>query len=482
MKIKKFRKAILHVGGDKTGSKAIQLALDRSRDLLSHHGIFYPDGVWHAEFGSCFCDCPENYVFNYESGHKDRNFINERDARYLSWLRTELESVSDDFLVLSYEGYVSLDESALQKMRLFIDEYAETCEVVLYVRAPLSYAISAMSQRVKIGAPYWRDDFLPIFPFRHYLEKLCNVFGRESINVRKFDRDTLVNGDVVFDFLSVIQLPDNVACEIAGQSNDANTSLSAEALLIGQRIIELLEEYGISGPVFVQRFAGFLGKIKGGKIHLSAQQASVIRSASQAHCDYLATEFGIVFTEDGEESCYNNGSPQMSEDAVDSIAKFMVEQSLQRVAKTREVISADLQEKESVKCRLVSPDNMQTMVGLRSFQPSLNTSGKQGFLCYGPYIKLLAGNYAVHLLGDVGPQGLAGAYADVVHSCGQETICVQPLSISPSDGTTRTLSPPWVFSLSVDVNDIEIRIWVSEQSEINMRGIFLRKIDDDTLK
>ena len=44
-KTKKFKKVILHVGPDKTGSTTIQYALHAFRGLLLENGVFYPEGL-----------------------------------------------------------------------------------------------------------------------------------------------------------------------------------------------------------------------------------------------------------------------------------------------------------------------------------------------------------------------------------------------------------------------------------------------------
>ncbi|MCL4526994.1 MAG: hypothetical protein M1492_11170 [Gammaproteobacteria bacterium] len=472
MKTKRFSKIILHAGGDKTGSTAIQSAFYDCRDLLHQNGIHYPGGRWHAELGSCFCDQPEKYIFNELAGYKDRTRIRERDAIYLSRLRQEMELYTDGLLVLSYEGFSNLDVSALQKMRDFISEYAETCEVVYYVRSPLSYAVSSMSQHVKMGKPCLRGGVPPISPYSILLDRLSKVFGKNTLNVRKFEKDTLVNGDIILDFLSIFKLPDDVSYAVASHSCDANPSLSAEAFLIGQRIIELLEECQMPREMYISRIGELLSKIKGSKLTLSAQQASDVRHASQMHCDYLKDEFGIIFAD--EECCQDGTSTQLSKDVVELLAKLLVEQSFPGMTKKREGESVVLQE-GSVDYLSIRPENMATQVGLRGLRPSLDTSGHQGILCYGPYIKVSAGYYSVHLLGDVGSRGLAGAYVDVVHKGGKRTVTVQALSIMPSND--KVIVSPWSFFLLEDVNDLEIRIWVSEQSEINLRGIVLHKID-----
>ncbi|MBU2808843.1 sulfotransferase family protein [Acidithiobacillus ferrooxidans F221] len=121
---------------------------------------------------------------------------------------------------------------------------------------------------------------------------------------------------------------------------------------------------------------------------------------------------------------------------------------------------------------------MSSKVGL-TVGPTLQTDGRNGFLCYGPYIALKGGRYEVEIMGGIGPRGLAGAYADVVCNSGKTKIHHQPLAITPfNEFADSAVGRPWQFSLEQDVNDLEIRLRVSERSEINLCGIVLRRIEE----
>lgn len=338
--MKKFKKALLHVGPDKTGSTAIQATCDASRSLLMKHGVLYPTGHWHAELGSCFCDEPEKYIFNRLSGFKDREKIKERNCIYLSQLCKEIEENTSDILVLSYEGFVHIDEISLIRFRNFISQYATTCEVVFYVRSPLSYAKSAMSQRVKNGLPSWPDGAPPVTPFRTMLAKLGRVFGKEQLNVRKFARDTLPKGDVVLDFLSLLNLPDSVINRLANREKEKNTVLSAEALQIGERMIGLLAGRAPLVNPLHGRFVDLLSKIEGEKIKLSALQLAEIKRVSKRHCDYLFRKFGISFAVEADEA--GDTTPLISTRTVDSLAELLWGLILPEMGADRKIDSPDL--------------------------------------------------------------------------------------------------------------------------------------------
>ena len=338
--MKKFKKVFLHVGPGKTGSTSIQTACDAGRYLLIKHGILYPSGRWHAELGSCFSEAPEQYIFNVLSGFKDREMIRESNNVYLSRLRKELEESTSDVLVLSYEGFVDTDEVSLIRLRNFIAEYATTCEVVFYARSPLSYATSAMSQRVKSRSPSWPDGDPPVMPSRIFLESLGRVFGKEQLNVRKFSRDALPNGSVVLDFLSLLKLPDSVLHEVASFASSENQALSGEALLIGERIVNVLGNRVPSEGEFYDRFVKLLSEIKGDKIRLNTKQILEIERTSKKHSDYLRAEFGISFTTESYEA--TDSPPLPSSSTTDSLVELLLDLVSPKISVEREINSPEL--------------------------------------------------------------------------------------------------------------------------------------------
>ncbi|ACK79859.1 hypothetical protein AFE_2968 [Acidithiobacillus ferrooxidans ATCC 23270] len=135
-------------------------------------------------------------------------------------------------------------------------------------------------------------------------------------------------------------------------------------------------------------------------------------------------------------------------------------------------------EKQNSGSTLIFPVQMSSKIGLR-VGTTLQTTGQEGFLCYGPYMTLSRGIYRVNLMGSIGPQGLAGAYADIVCDAGKKGIHNEPLAITPfNEYVDSTVGKPWMFFLEQDVSDLEIRLWVSNQTEINLCGIVLQQIEE----
>jgi len=296
-KTSKFKKVILHIGPDKTGSTSIQKTLDAGRELLLQQGVFIGPNGKQAILGSCMSPEPREFEYNrlHSQGMNDQA-IQKRDSHYITSLRKQLSETQADILVLSAEGFAYLPELAFARFKEFLSEYCEEIEIVLYIREPLSFAKSAMSQRVKTGERAWEGISVPILPYRSIIENLLAVFDKKQLNLRLFARESLPKGNVVLDFLSLLDLPKGVQGKLEQLTPSENSSLTQEGLLVGDRMIELLDGFLSFGPEFSKKTGigkVFLPRIQGQKIRLTGSQTKVILSSSKSHTDYLEQEFGL---------------------------------------------------------------------------------------------------------------------------------------------------------------------------------------------
>lgn len=96
----RFKKVIVHVGPDKTGSTSIQYSLNRSRDILLKNGIFYPPcgpgSVRHHIFGSYFTSESDLLAYNEDSYLKERQLIIARDRDYLHSMEESFHETQAD--------------------------------------------------------------------------------------------------------------------------------------------------------------------------------------------------------------------------------------------------------------------------------------------------------------------------------------------------------------------------------------------------
>jgi len=291
----KLKSIILHIGPDKTGSTAIQCTLADNVDLLESCGVLYSGGGGHNDEGLALVFSKViKSTLSRNSGYKPK-----RDHGYLEKLQQRVKSTSADHLILSYEGLIHLTVEELWTLRKFLTGLSEKVIVVLYVRDPFSYALSAVSQRVKTGCRS-RMYFPSIIRYQNHLERWSSVFGREALEVRLFSRDVFPDGDVVLDFISMPALKGVLGGLDASSFKykfDRNPGFSGLGIRVGDRIVAILGAETPKGNNFRSLFLDDLSLLNSGKAELTLIQKIQIRCFSFRHTKYLAREFDIVFPE-----------------------------------------------------------------------------------------------------------------------------------------------------------------------------------------
>ncbi|MDR1908147.1 MAG: hypothetical protein LBQ43_04800 [Holosporales bacterium] len=115
--------------------------------------------------------------------------------------------------------------------------------------------------------------------------------------------------------------------------------------------------------------------------------------------------------------------------------------------------------------------NLPTVVGNKK-SDSLFSTGRAGYLVFGPYIRLVAGKYKLTVNGHA--YKLDEAYVDIVSSQGGRTWFVFPLNDST---TTSDMLLQEVFDLSEDDKDYEFRIFVGESDDIRFDSFIVEPYD-----
>lgn len=209
------KRLILHIGGSKCGSSAIQNFLSRNHTRLRKRGVLTP-GL-ELDMDSEF-KAQQIHFFQEVQSRDDREAILE--ARF-DHLRAVMDKTRQDVLVVSAENLSLIPGLAPVLARVAGDFSA--VQVIFYVRRQDDYMISA-----------WQQWGLKTFPdFASYLETYAatygdwnalvtpweEAFGRERVIVRPFRRDMLTGGDVVEDFFHVLGLPLESCVPLDGPAN-----------------------------------------------------------------------------------------------------------------------------------------------------------------------------------------------------------------------------------------------------------------------
>jgi hypothetical protein len=215
---------VIHVGLKKAGSSSIQDFMADNENALRDIGVDY------ARIGRK--ERAEHHNIAREIVDKLGNF----DPSYgsISELSEYWHDATGDTLVISSEG---LEEAEIHQAARIRDTLGrarpgEDFRIVLILRDLLDQVQSSYAQRAKNGVV--THDFDVFFEERmrerrvHYFDaakRWAAVFGWDSIQARLLDRDHLINGDLIDDFLAVCNLePQAVMPSLTKRLTSSNAS------------------------------------------------------------------------------------------------------------------------------------------------------------------------------------------------------------------------------------------------------------------
>jgi len=217
-----MKRIILHIGRHKTGTTAIQRFLRTNPDLLESHGYYYPNfgirGFGHHELGA-----PLTRGNLRKAGEQANDIIS--DLRHS--IKAELDSQSGTAIVSS-EAFQMCDPKVVRKVFPDCD-----VSVVIYLREQIGYLISAYAQKVHASnyTGSLEDFYTSTFAktYTQFVDEWNNEFTND-LTLRIYERDDLIEQNVVVDFCeAVLQIDRNVVKELY-QGNDANPSLTRNLL------------------------------------------------------------------------------------------------------------------------------------------------------------------------------------------------------------------------------------------------------------
>lgn len=198
---------ILHLGSEKTGTSSIQKYFGQHREALLKEGYWYPKSFTN----------PVGHVhLKLSDAAVDGSLA--KDAAVAAEFREEFESVRRRDLkaaVFSSEFFHSQlrDEASVKRLKEFLGHYFDRFQLIYYARRQDQMLASMHSTAVQGGWTTNRDA-LSVYETKghYYFDHLavCDLwagqFGRETLACRIYERDRLINGDIIDDFSKLIGL------------------------------------------------------------------------------------------------------------------------------------------------------------------------------------------------------------------------------------------------------------------------------------
>lgn len=231
-------KILLHMGLSKTGTTSLQSALFASREQLRKRGIVYPDGGPAREnhkLLTVLLQPPDSvvrdvkFIFDFDDARMRRAAQDMWEAT-----KREVERARPELLILSSEYLFAKPRAeGFHKLRELLTQLSHDITPIVYFREAAAHFGSRVQQSVKNGRSFESADGSLLQREAPLIEA---AFGKPIVACVA-DRDQLLDGDIVTDFLARFVAPAVGAIEIAPVR--LNESVSAEVLAIIDRFRRL---------------------------------------------------------------------------------------------------------------------------------------------------------------------------------------------------------------------------------------------------
>jgi len=215
------RKLHLHIGSPKTGTTYLQMAFFNSREVLAEKGYVYP--------GTEFSHQKLFFVTNCERKDWARQFRGQKTTVVKKIVETYINSLERDFFqsdsmdcIMSTEDLFISNESYIQNLLSYLDNFFSDIKVYLFLRDPVEYYRSYQQELIKARS-YIDSPFIFRYPFKEVIKAWEKYFDIEVIKYSlKKDSLKVLSQSIGFSY-------ENLSKEHS--TNNSSTSIEQIALL-----------------------------------------------------------------------------------------------------------------------------------------------------------------------------------------------------------------------------------------------------------
>lgn len=212
---RKFR-ILLHIGTEKTGTTTLQEVLFKNKEHLLKEGVFYlnAEGEINSRNIAAACvgdDVGDDYIDSLGFSSREDRLLFRRILKKKVHDRIHKLPEHVHTIIISSEHFHSrlVESSMIQYLKSWFSSYAESFEIVCYLRRQVDMVVSLYSTILKGGGVETFEGAVNrMLKEKHYcnydvfLSKWEKVFSKEEIRVRRFERSEMVAGSIVDDFLT----------------------------------------------------------------------------------------------------------------------------------------------------------------------------------------------------------------------------------------------------------------------------------------
>lgn len=241
-------KLVCHIGTPKTASTFLQNTCDANPDWLRDHGLIYPDlmapDANHITlfYANAMAIHPFARDYGLQTKEDADQFREKLSASIAHQVRKAPKGTHT--MLMSSENLTGnlVAPDGVARLQEFLAPHFDEIRIIMYARRQDDAILSMYGEFMRRGfsnAPFSRFlknalgpvNVTPYLYYRRVLSMWINAFGQDAITVRKFDRKSLLGGDVLTDFMAQVLEHKDIP-DISGlvRSEDDNVSLSAPVL------------------------------------------------------------------------------------------------------------------------------------------------------------------------------------------------------------------------------------------------------------
>jgi hypothetical protein len=245
----------LHIGSEKTGTTSVQRFLRANRDLLARHAILFPRAPGEENHMGLAVAAQTDFgplrrkIFHVHTWPE----VEEFRAALKRNLQDELRARDYRSAIMSGEHCSSrlTTEEEVQWLREFLREMFDDVRIIVYLRRQDEFLLSTYSTDVKGGAVHRLrvpegDVIERRYDLWNLVSRWANVFGRENVICRKYEKGSLKDGDIVEDFRHVIGLDPAWPYAYPKRLNESLDATSLEFLRLMNKHVPRLTEDGLN--------------------------------------------------------------------------------------------------------------------------------------------------------------------------------------------------------------------------------------------
>lgn len=269
-----MRRAVVHIGTEKTGTTSLQSFLLDNLDVLRQHGVLYPSSCGFSSNMRLVVFAKKNPepdllpvdfdIKNLEACKAWREDFrlthNDQIERFFSSAKTQMQGDNEaqpPTVIYSSEHLQSrlcaIDE--IKTVKEILSKLYDSITILIYLRRQDRYALSAHSSSLRGGAtePFSFGGLHkggPYYNYKRTLDQWSSIFGVENIIVRLFEPERLHKGDVLADFTRVAGIDSALAAKGTDATSLQQPQVENSALsYTGRQQMLLFNRYVKSGQL-----------------------------------------------------------------------------------------------------------------------------------------------------------------------------------------------------------------------------------------